>query len=267
MRDMRANAGKVYLIGAGPGAADLLTLRAARLLAAAEVVLVDALVDAAVLAHCARSARIVHVGKRAGFAGASQAFIQQLMLRHALEGRVVARLKGGDPFVFGRGGEEADWLRRRGVAVEVVPGLTSGTAVPAACGIPVTHRGIARGVTFVTAHAGDGSEPDWPALLQSRTTLVVYMGLQRLERIACALMAAGASAATPVAVIAQGTLSDERAVFAPLHRIATDVRAASLPSPALIVIGEVVALAGHSDAGATARARQSLELTLEAVLS
>jgi uroporphyrin-III C-methyltransferase len=232
----------VYLIGAGPGAADLITVRAARALASAEVVLVDALVDRSLLDHCAVGARIIHVGKRAHCGSTPQAFIQRLMWRYARQGRIVARLKGGDPFVFGRGGEEAGFLRARNVAVEIVPGLTAGIAVPASLGIPVTHRGVARGVTLLTGHASDDAEPAWGALVQGGTTLVVYMGLQRLQHIARELMEAGMSTAMPAAVIAQGTLPEERCVVAPLGQIAAAAAAAAFESPAVIVIGEVVAL-------------------------
>jgi uroporphyrin-III C-methyltransferase len=213
-------------------------------LATAEVVLVDALVDRGVLEQCAADARIIHVGKRGGCRSTPQAFIQRLMLRYARQGRVVARLKGGDAFVFGRGGEEAAYLRRHGIEVEIVPGLTAGVAVPAALGIPVTQRGIAPGVTFVTGHASDGVEPDWRALAQSRTTIVIYMGLTRLAHIACALMAGGLSEATPVAAISHGTLPRERHVVAPLSAIARAVAQAGLAAPAVIVVGEVVSAAG-----------------------
>ena len=243
MRELSGAAGKVYLIGAGPGAADLLTLRAARVLAAAEVVLVDALVDPAVLAHCAAGARIVHVGKRGGCRSTPQQFIQRLMLRHARQGRVVARLKGGDAFVFGRGGEEAAYLSEHGIEVEVVPGLTAGVAVPAALGIPVTHRAMAHAVTLVTGHASGASEPDWKSLVAGRTTLVIYMGLKRLPHIAASLMAAGMHGATPAVVISHGSLPSERHVLAPLLEIADAAAAASLPSPALVVVGEVVSMA------------------------
>jgi uroporphyrin-III C-methyltransferase len=240
---MRTTAGKVYLVGAGPGAADLLTLRAARVLAHADVVLVDALVDAQTLLHCRAGARIIRVGKRAGCRSTPQAFIQRLLWRYARQGRRVVRLKGGDPFVFGRGGEEADFLRARGIEVEIVPGLTAGIAVPGVLGIPLTHRSEARGVTFLTGHASDDAEPDWRALVASGTTLVIYMGLRRLDRIASALLAAGLSAATPVAVIAHGSLPTERRVFASIGSIAVEAAAAAIDSPALIVIGRVAARA------------------------
>ena len=265
MREALATKGKVYLIGAGPGAADLLTLRAARVLASAQVVLVDALVDRAVLDHCTADARIVHVGKRARCRSTPQAFIQRLMWRHARQGRVVARLKGGDPCVFGRGGEEAEFLSARGIAVEIVPGLTAGLAIPASLGIPVTHRRVSRGVTLLTGHASDGAEPNWCALVQSRTTLAVYMGLQRLEHIARQLMAAGMSNAMPAAVIAQGTLPGERCVLAPLGEIAAAAAAAALYSPALIVVGEVVAMRARrtscADSLGSATAQHSREAT------
>jgi len=236
----------VYLIGAGPGAADLLTLRAARILAErAEIVLADDLVSPEVLAMVRPQARILKVGKRGGHASTPQDFIERLMLRHARQGRCVVRLKGGDPFLFGRGGEEMLTLRAAGFEVEIVNGLTAGIAVPATLGIPVTHRGLAAGVSFVTARAGSqGSpEPDWAALARSGTTLVIYMGLARLPEIAASLLAAGLPAATPAAVIAHGTLPGQREVLDRLDGIAQAARAAALPAPALIVIGAVAGLA------------------------
>ena len=236
----------VYLIGAGPGAADLLTLRAAKILAErAEVVLADDLVSAEVLAMVRPQARILKVGKRGGRASTPQAFIERLMLRYARQGCCVVRLKGGDPFLFGRGGEEMLTLRAAGFAVEVVNGLTAGIAVPATLGIPVTHRGLAAGVTFVTARAGSqgSAEPDWAALARTGTTLVIYMGLARLPEISAALQAAGLPGATPAAVIAHGSLPSQREVLGHLDGIAQAARAAALPAPALIVIGAVAALA------------------------
>lgn len=244
---VRAHA-KVFLIGAGPGAADLITLRAARALGLADVILVDDLVDRAVLGHARPEAKIIRVGKRAGCRSTPQRFIERLMLRYARRGSTVARLKGGDPLVFGRGGEELEFLARRGVPVEVVGGLTAGLAVPAALGIPVTHRDRAHGVAFVT---GSGQEPDWAALVRSRATLVIYMGLRRIESICGGIVAAGMRADMPSAVIAQGTLATQRHVIAPLAELAGAARAAGLDAPALIVVGEVVGLAR---AGASAGA-------------
>ncbi|RPI47301.1 MAG: uroporphyrinogen-III C-methyltransferase [Betaproteobacteria bacterium] len=256
---MASKRGKVYLIGAGPGAADLLTLRAARALARAEVVLVDDLVERATLDHCRAGARVLHVGKRGGCRSTPQRFIERLMLNHAAEGRVVARLKGGDPFVFGRGREECDYLMGHGVDVEVIPGLTAGVALPELLGIPVTHRGLASGVAFVTGHTGASAEPDWTRLARLGTTLVVYMGLARLEHIAERLVAGGMRHDMPAAVISRGGLPGEQHVVAPLRDLARISRNAGLAAPALIVIGEVVTLASCS----ARRTEQQREIGLE----
>mgnify|MGYP006272777297 CR=1 FL=1 len=234
--------GRVSLIGAGPGDPELLTLKAVRALAAADFVLIDDLVDRAVLAHAPR-ARVVPVGKRGGCRSTPQQFIEKLMVRLARRGYVVARLKGGDPFVFGRGGEELMALAAAGIDCEVVPGVTAGVGVPAAAGIPVTHRGLARGVTLVTAHTREGGGPDWAALAKSGTTLVIYMGMQRIGAIAAALVAGGLAATTPAAVIERGTTVAERRATGTLATIAADAAAAGLGSPALIVVGAVVGLA------------------------
>lgn len=239
---MRAR-GKVYLIGAGPGDPELLTLKAVRVLAEADVVLVDDLVDRRALAHVRPGARILAVGKRGGCRTTPQAFIERLMVRLAQRGAVVARLKGGDPFVFGRGGEEIAALRAAGIEAQVVSGVTAGIAAPAALGIPVTHRGLARGVTFVTGHARDGSSPDWRALAASGTTLVIYMGMARLAALVSGMLAGGFPPGTPACAIENGTLPEQREVFAPLAALPRAVAAAGLGSPAVLVIGEVVRLA------------------------
>ena len=249
---MSSAAGKVYLIGAGPGDPELLTLKAVRALARADVVLIDDLVDRRVLEY-APAARVIEVGKRGGCKSTPQAFIERLMVRLARRGNIIARVKGGDPFVFGRGGEEALVLAQAGIACEVVPGITAGIGVPAALGIPVTHRAMACGATFVTAHARDGTEPNWAALAQTGTTLVIYMGMQRVAGIASALRAAGMPDATPAAAIQNGTTQQQRHVIATLATLADAVRGAGLGSPALIVIGEVVSLA-------RATARSGLQL-------
>jgi len=234
--------GKVYLVGAGPGDPELLTLKAVKALARADVVMLDDLVDRRVLDY-APGARVIEVGKRGGCKSTPQAFIERLMVRLASHGNVIARIKGGDPFVFGRGGEEALTLARAGIECEVIPGITAGIGVPAALGIPVTHRGLARGVTFVTGHTRDGSGPDWAALARTDTTLVIYMGMQRVVEITAALQAAGMPATTPAAAIQNGTTEFERHVIATLATLADAARAAVLGSPSLIVIGEVVGLA------------------------
>mgnify|MGYP001602738791 FL=1 len=240
--------GQVFLIGAGPGDPELLTLKAVRALAQADVVLIDDLVDRRVLEFAPR-ARVIAVGKRGGCKSTPQEFIERLMVRLAVRGKIVARVKGGDPFVFGRGGEEALTLAQAGVACEVIPGVTAGIGVPAALGIPVTHRDIAHGVTFVTGHTRAGGGPDWAALTRTGTTLVIYMGMKRLPEIATALRAAGMPAETPAAAIQHGTTQRQRHVIATLATLADAVRDAELDSPALIVIGRVVGLAkqaGHA---------------------
>ena len=227
---------RVYLIGAGPGDPELMTLKAARALGRADVVLVDALVHRECLDHARPGAQIIEVGKRGGCRSTRQAFIERLMISSAKKGRTVARLKGGDPFVFGRGGEELHALLAAGIEVEVIPGVTAGTAAPAGLGIPVTHRALARGVTFVTGH---GAELDWGALVRSKTTLVIYMGLKNMKKISHALRSAGMDPRTPACIIESGTLETQR------QRIATlgSLSARGFRGPALIVVGVVVGLA------------------------
>jgi uroporphyrin-III C-methyltransferase len=230
--------GKVFLIGAGPGDPQLMTLKAARALGLADVVLVDALVNRGCLAHARSDARIVEVGKRAG-GGTSQAFIEKAMIQTAKNGLTVARLKGGDPFVFGRGGEELHALLAAGIEVEVIPGITAGIGVPAALGIPLTHRDLSHGVTFVTGH---GADVDWEALVRSKTTLVIYMGLRNLEQIASGLGSAGMDPRTPACVVENGTLGTQRQVVTRLGSLS----AAGFRGPALIIVGAVVGLARSS---------------------
>jgi uroporphyrin-III C-methyltransferase len=240
----------VTLIGAGPGDPELLTLKAARALAAADVVLVDELVNRGCLAHVRSDARIIEVGKRGGCKSTPQAFIEKLLILYSKEHKNVVRLKGGDPFVFGRGGEEVEALRAQGIEVEIIPGITAGTAVPASLGIPVTHRDCARGVTFVTGHTKDGTEPNWQALAASGTTLVIYMGLKNLPRIVAGLTAAGMNPTTPACIIENGTLHNQR------QRVATlgALHASGFAGPAIIVIGEVVRFARSVAAETRAKA-------------
>jgi uroporphyrin-III C-methyltransferase len=238
----------VTLIGAGPGDPELLTLKAARALGAADVVLVDELVNRGCLAHVRSDARIIEVGKRGGCKSTPQAFIEKLLILYSKENKNVVRLKGGDPFVFGRGGEEVEALRAQGIEVEVIPGITAGTAVPASIGIPVTHRDLARGVTFVTGHTKDGAEPDWASLVRSRTTLVIYMGLRGLQRILSSLKAAGMDAATPACLIENGTLHSQKQRVATLGTLTAD----GFTGPAIIVVGEVVRFATTGEMRAAA---------------
>ena len=235
--------GKVYLIGAGPGDIELLTLKAVRALGEVDVALLDDLVNREVLQFLRPGARVIEVGKRGGCRSTPQAFIERQMVRLARRGLCVARIKGGDPFVFGRGGEEVTALRAAGVKVEIVNGITAGIGVPAALGIPVTHRDHARGVTFVTGHTQGGEPTRWDALVESGTTLVIYMGMTRLPEIVAELRAAGMAATMPVAVVQNGTLPDQASLVSCLGDVVEAARNAGLGSPALVVVGEVVRFA------------------------
>jgi uroporphyrin-III C-methyltransferase len=231
---------KVWLVGAGPGDPDLLTLKAVKALHQAQIVMIDDLVNPAVLQHCPH-ARIMHVGKRGGCRSTPQAFIHRLMLRYARQGQCVVRLKGGDPCIFGRGSEEADWLGQHGIEVEIVNGITAGLAGATHCGIPLTLRGVARGVTLITAHTQDDSSLNWQALAHSGTTLVVYMGVAKLAEIRENLLAGGMRADMPVALIENASLPQQRECrsnLASMQQAAQDFR---LKSPAILVIGEVAA--------------------------
>src|SRR5919202_1888980 len=227
------HAGVVSLVGAGPGDPELMTLRAVQRLQAADVVVHDRLVAPAILDFAASSAERVDVGKTPGGGGASQAQINALLVDLGRQGRRVVRLKGGDPFVFGRGGEEALALARAGVPFEVVPGVSSALAAPAAAGIPVTHRGLSPSVTIVNGH--DADQHDWSALARSAGTLVFLMAVEHLELIAERLMSSGRSVAEPAAVVQWATTPRQRVVAAPLSDIAAEARAAGLAAPAGVV--------------------------------
>jgi uroporphyrin-III C-methyltransferase len=238
--------GEVWLVGAGPGDPGLLTRRAASALAAADLVLHDALPGRAVLRLVRPGATILAVGKRKGHAPLSQAEINARLVEGARAGLRVVRLKGGDPFLFGRGGEEAAALAKAGIPWRVVPGVTAGTAAPAAAGIPVTHRGTASAVTFVTGHDRDGALPgsvDWEALARAGGTIVAFMALTRLDEIALHLLAAGRPAATPVAVVAQASMPGQAVLRTTLGACTLEARRAALPMPALVIIGEAAGLA------------------------
>lgn len=233
--------GIVYIVGAGPGDPDLITLRGARILDSAEVVLYDRLVDPALLERTPPYVRRIFVGKRCGRAAATQDEINTTMITQAREGRRVVRLKGGDPFVFGRGGEECLALARAGIPFEVVPGISSALAVPAYAGIPLTHRNLASSFTVISGHLHGESDPhDWTTLAAA-PTLVVLMGLRNLRTIACRLIAAGRSSETPSAVIRSGATAAQEAVFASLGTIGH--AAHGIEPPGIFVIGEVAALA------------------------
>ena len=239
----------VSLVGAGPGDPELLTLKALKRLQAAEVILSDDLVDPRVLALANLSARVLYVGKRGGCVSTEQRFIHELMIREARAGRRVVRLKGGDPFVFGRGGEEVAALREAGIAVEVVNGITSGLAAPASIGIPVTDRRCTPGVALVTGHCRDGhTGPDWAALARSGLTLVIYMGLAKVETLTRELMDAGLSADMPAAAIASAQTAAQQHLLCRLQDLPRSIADAGLSSPAILVIGEVVRLAEGAQA-------------------
>ncbi len=235
------------LVGAGPGDPGLLTLKALRTLRRATVLLVDDLVSDAVVALALRGRRrpprVVHVGKRGGCQSTPQAFIERLMVSEALAGERVVRVKGGDPFVFGRGGEELQALAAQGLPFEVVPGITAACGVAAYAGIPLTHRDFAQSCLFVTGHLRDNSfDLDWTALTRPRQTVVIYMGLTGLATICSRLVEHGLSTDWPAAVVAQGTLASQRVVIATLATLAAAVERAGLCSPCLTIVGEVVRL-------------------------
>ena len=271
----RSPVGRVFLVGAGPGDPELLTLRAARLLAQADVVVYDHLVGEGVLELINPQAEHIYVGKQRSHHSMAQDDINALLVRHARLGRQVVRLKGGDPFVFGRGGEELQVLAEHGIGFEVVPGVTAACGVAAYAGIPLTHRDYAQSCLFVTGHrkaapevaaSGDlppegvdklGSGPslvedgscnlDWPALARPRQTVVIYMGLGGLADICAQLIAHGVAPTMPAAVVQQGTTLDQRVVAATLADLPTRVAEAGLRSPCLIIVGEVVSLREQLD--------------------
>jgi uroporphyrin-III C-methyltransferase len=271
MRAARRSAwGKVFLVGAGPGDPELLTLRAARLLACADVVVYDHLVGDGVLDLIAPAAERIYVGKQRGRHALSQPEINTLLVRLAHQGREVIRLKGGDPFVFGRGGEELQALAAQRIAFEVVPGITAACGVASYAGIPLTHRDHAQACLFVTGHLKDGScDLDWPALARPRQTVVIYMGLAALAEICTQLVAHGLPPHTPAAVVQQGTTLDQQVVSATLADLDACVADAGLQSPCLIIVGEVVRLRNKLDWFDTRRAAAlpSAQAALEAAFS
>jgi uroporphyrin-III C-methyltransferase len=236
--------GKVTLVGAGPGDPELLTLKAVKAIEAATVLLVDDLVSDAIVAFASPRARVVHVGKRGGCKSTPQAFIEKLMVMAAREGETVVRLKGGDPFIFGRGGEEVEHLRAAGIHVEIVNGITSGLAAVTALCVPLTHREHAHGVVFVTGHAKPGDDgTDWRALAatarSAKLTLVIYMGVSGAQRIQDELLT-GLDAATPVAIIQHASLPTQRHAVTTLAHLRATIEREQLASPSVIVVGDVV---------------------------
>ena len=238
--------GEVFLAGAGPGDPDLLTLRALRLMQEADVVVYDALVSEAIMTLVHRKAERIYAGKKQGNHALPQEAINALLIDLARQGKKVLRLKGGDPFVFGRGGEEIEALAAHGIPFQVIPGISAANGVSCYAGIPLTHRNHAQSVLYATGHLCDGSlDLDWIALTRPHQTVVIYMGLSALPLICEKLMEHGLLPAHPIAVVQQGTTPDHRVVSGVLSNITERTAAAALRSPSLIIIGEVVQL--HHD--------------------
>lgn len=239
--------GKVYLVGAGPGDPDLITVKGSNILKEADVIVYDRLANPALLSITSEKSEHIYVGKRPGKPSVSQKQINHILITKAREGKTVARLKGGDPFVFGRGGEECEALKAREIPFEVVPGISSALAAPAFAGIPVTHRKVARSFTVVTGHtikSGDDTFENW-AHLAYADTLVVLMGMRNLAQIAERLISFGRDAETPVAVIEKATYSSQKTVTGTLATISENVAHADLSPPATIVIGELASLSNE----------------------
>ncbi|MEM9815170.1 MAG: uroporphyrinogen-III C-methyltransferase [Cyanobacteria bacterium P01_D01_bin.6] len=237
--------GKVYLVGSGPGDPGLFTLKGKALLEAAEVVVYDALVSSPILGMVNPEAKLLPAGKRRGYHSLSQTDITQLLIEQAQQYSTVVRLKGGDPFVFGRGGEEMEALLAAGIAVEVVPGITSGVAVPAYAGIPVTHRRLSSSVTFVTGHESVGKyrpKVNWQAIAKGSETIVIYMGVHNLPKIVRSLTDAGLRSDTPIALVRWGTRPDQSELVGTLANIEAEMKATGFAAPAIAVIGNVVTL-------------------------
>lgn len=236
-------AGTVSLVGAGPGDLELLSLKALRRIAEADVVLYDNLVSPEILALIGPEVERHYVGKKAAKHALPQQDVNQWLINLAKSGRRVVRLKGGDPFIFGRGGEEMDALLAEGIPVEVIPGITAAVGCAAYAGIPLTHRDWAQSVTFATGHLKQGlSELDWPALARPTQTVVFYMGMTAAPVIASALIAHGRGTETPVAVIYHGTRPDQRVVIATLGTLPETINAGAIKPPALLIVGDVVRL-------------------------
>ena len=237
--------GRVFLVGAGPGDPDLLTIKALRLIENAEVIVFDRLVSDDIMALAPRGATRIYAGKALDKHDMPQDEINELIVNLARSGHAVVRLKGGDPFIFGRGGEEAEELAKAGIPFEVVPGITSAQGCGTYAGIPLTHRGLATGVRYVTGHFRENKDlaHDWRSLTDPMTTLAIYMGLANFERIATELIAAGRDRDTPAAAVHRGTTRQQKTVFGTLGTLAEAVKAARIEAPVMFIVGEVVSMA------------------------
>lgn len=251
-RDFFAS-GEVVLMGAGPGDPDLLTIKAAKYLAAADVVLVDDLVSPELLELAHPKARIIHVGKRGGCSSTPQKFIEKMMLNEAMSGNRVVRLKGGDPMMFGRAGEEISALSSQGIKVTLVNGISSGFAAATACGVSLTHRDYSAGVIFVTGHLkDDDTQPNWEILAKAKMTLVVYMGLARANLVQEGLIAGGMSRTTPVGLVHSASTTKQRVVYTQLQYISKAIQENRLESPMIMLIGDVLKALSQLDTHALA---------------
>jgi len=250
MNGVQKMKGKVYIVGAGPGDPGLLTLKALDLIRGADVVLYDRLVSEQILSMIPSNVEKQYVGRNVGDDYTHQNETNQLMLKHAKEGKSIVRLKGGDPFVFGRGGEEAEFLKENGIDFEIVPGLSSAIASPAYAGIPLTHRSLSSSVAIVTGHEdAQKDEPvvKWKELANAVDTIVILMGMERLEQIVNELLSGGASKDTEVAIIESGTTQRQKVLLGSLANIVGKVKGSSIRPPAIIVIGKVASLAEKLD--------------------
>ena len=239
----KPNVGKVFLVGAGPGDPELLTLKAFRLISSADIVFYDSLISDEILKMIPRNAERVHVGKRAKKHLASQDEINQLLVDYAIKGLRVVRLKGGDPFIFGRGGEELQELFKHNIQFEVVPGITAASGCASYAGIPLTHRDYSQSVVLVTAHQKDSASVNWQSMVADNQTLVFYMGILKNRVISSSLIAHGLDENTPVAVVERGTQINQRVVVGKLGQLSELVEGQSIEMPALIIVGKVVSLA------------------------
>ena len=239
----KLNRSRVYLVGAGPGDPDLLTVKAYKLLNECDALIYDSLIPKEFLSYTPRSCRHFFVGKRRGNHSLTQDQINKLLVELTHDHSCIVRLKGGDPFLFGRGAEEAEWLVRHDIEVEVVPGITAGMAAPAYMGIPLTHREAGSSVTFVTGHEGDhknGHTVNWRALANASDGIVIYMAMHNLEYIINELISGGLDPATPSAIIHQGTLNGQKFIKAPLNRILSMKKSNGMSSPSIVVIGKII---------------------------
>lgn len=236
--------GKVYLVGAGPGDIDLITVKGVKCIEQADVILYDRLINKDLLDYAKEGVELIYCGKLPDYHTLKQETINRFLVKHALKGKVVTRLKGGDPFVYGRGGEEAEVLSNHGIPFEIVPGITSGIAAPMYAGIPVTHRELSSTFAFVTGHRKEGEEEElrWESLAKGIDTLAIYMGVKNLPYICSMLRKYGRNKATPVALVHWGTTQTQQTVTGTLETITEDVKKAGVQNPSMIIVGEVVNL-------------------------